>query len=235
MVRTIRWWAFFWGYLIYIAPKLKIADKMQFGSEEHEKFIQGLAINWVSKLLEISGVRVEIDGKENITDEKAVYVANHQGNFDVPIMLALVGKPRTMIGKSELLKIPIINKFIYHLRGICVDRNDPKDGLKAVITAINYIKEGKSMTIFPEGTRSKCSEMGEFKAGSSTIAKRAGAVIIPVTIDGTYKIMEINKWKKITPADVKITIHPAIDPVKMSKEEFKQIDAKIMNIISSKL
>lgn len=235
MLRSLKWWLYFWCYLIYATPKLKKIEKMEIGSKEHKKIVNEVVSHWTNKLIKMSGANINIQGKENIPKEKAVFVANHQGNFDVAIMLALIGEPRALLAKSEMSKAPIINKWMEHLGCIFVDRKNSKESLKAVLSAVKYVKSGNSISIFPEGTRSKSDKIGEFKAGSTIIAIKGGALIVPVTIDGSYKLLEVNKFMKITPADVNITIHKPIDPEKLSKEEISNIDNTIKNIIASKL
>lgn len=235
MFRTFRWISCFWLSLLALIPKLKKAKNMEKFSAEHDQFVQNEISNWAGKLVDISGANITVIGEENITDETAVYVANHQGNFDVALMLTTIGKPRALLAKTEMKKMPIVRDWMEQLGCIFVDRKDPKQGLKAVMTAIKQVKAGRSITIFPEGTRSKCDKMGEFKAGSTLIATKAKAKIVPVTIDGSYKIMEKNKGFKITPADVKITIHTPIDTTLLSKEETENIDNIVKSIIESAL
>ena len=90
------------------------------------------------------------------------------------------------------------------------------------------------MVIFPEGTRSKGDEMGEFKAGSFKLATKAKVPIIPVTIKGSYKLMEAN-GNKIKPDMVEIFIHPEIPTADLSKEELSNLPEKVKSIIGSKL
>lgn len=235
MLRTFRWISTFWITLIALVPKLKKARKMERFSHEHDQFVQKEIGHWSRKLVDLSGANISIVGEENLTDQTAVYVANHQGNFDVALMLAYLGKPRALLAKTEMKKMPIVRDWMEELGCIFVDRKDPKQGLKAVMTAIKLVKSGRSITIFPEGTRSKCDKMGEFKAGSTLIAIKAKAPIIPITIDGSYKILEQNKGFKVTPADVKITIHKPIDTTLLSKEEIENIDNVVKSIIESAL
>lgn len=235
MFRTIKWFFYFWWFLITKKSMLKKAEKFEFLSKEHKEFVNKNVSEWSNKLVKLSGANINIIGKENIPTETAVYVANHQGSFDVALMLALVGEPRAVLAKAEMEKMPIVSDWMRHLGCIFVDRNDPKQGLKAVLTAIKQVKAGHSITIFPEGTRSKCDKMGEFKAGSTKIALKTGAIIVPVTIDGSYKLLEANKGFKVTPADVNITIHKAIDPKTLEKEEIENIDKTLFDIINSAL
>lgn len=235
MIRTIIWFMYFWGYLVWVTPKLYKANRLKIGSYEHKKYINKYITKWTKNLIHLAGADVTVYGRENIPHQTAVYVANHQGNFDVALMLAYVGEPRAMLAKSQMEKMPVVCEWMRHLGCIFVDRNDKKQSLKAVLSAIKYVKAGNSMTIFPEGTRSKGKPIGEFKSGSSVIAIKGGALIVPVTIDGSHKIMESNFCCMIKPSNVKITIHKPIDVKNLTKDELENIDNMLQNTIKSAL
>lgn len=234
MFRTIYWMLYFWWYLICLIPKYNKAKKLDKNSIEHQNIINTEIPKWAKSLLRVAGANVTITGEENLpTDQTAVYVCNHQSNFDIPLTLTYIGKPRAFIAKTELSHIPLLSKWMNEFGCLYVDRKDPKQALKVVISAIKYVKAGNSITVFPEGTRSKSNKMNEFKQGSTRIAIKAGALIVPITFDGSYKLLEKNKGFKITPADVNITIHKPIDPKILSKEEIENIDQTLFDIIAS--
>ena len=237
MLRTAYWMSYFWYFLFTRFGKMKNANKIRLSGDKKQldEYVAKYVKYWSRKLIKISGTEIIVTGEENIPEQYAVYVGNHQGNFDVPLMLGYVGAPRAFLAKIEMLDVPLVRDWMRNLGCIFVDRKDPKQSLKAVLSAIKYVKAGNSMTIFPEGTRSQSDKMGEFKSGSTRIAIKAGALIVPVTIDGSYKILEKNKGFKITPAVVKLTIHKPINPKELSKEEIENIDDIIKNIIQSKL
>ncbi|MFI3115138.1 MAG: lysophospholipid acyltransferase family protein [Clostridia bacterium] len=235
-MRTIIWWAYFWGYLIYLIPKVAKAEKMEIRSDEHKKIVKYHSRKWTNKLLDLAGANVQVFGEENLPKTNAVFISNHQGSFDITVMVAKIGaEPHGFLAKAEMEKMPIVKNWLKHLECICVERKDSKKAMKSVIDAIKLVKSGASLTVFPEGTRSKCDKMGEFKSGGSIIAIKAGVPIVPITIDGTYKLLEVNKRLKITPANINITIHEPIETKNLSKEEIQGIDEKIKEIIQSKL
>lgn len=235
MLRTAWWFIYFWSFLIFNYPKLSKAEKME-NTNERQEFVQKYVQKWSNNLLKLAGVKVNIIGEENLDiDRHAVFVANHQGSFDIPLMLTATGETRGILAKIEMEKMPLVSRWMNNLNCLYVDRKNPKQALKVVINAIKYVKAGNSFTIFPEGTRSKSNEMAEFKKGSTTIAIKGGALIVPVTIDGSYNILEKNKGFKITPADINITIHKAIDPLLLNDVEIEKIDEMIFQIIKSSL
>lgn len=235
-MRTLIWLAYFWGYLIYLIPKLNKAKKFEIGSKEHKEIVHYYSRKWANKLLDLAGAEVNVVGEENLPDTNAVFISNHQGSFDITVLIAKLGKePHGFLSKVEMEKMPIVRDWLKHLQCISVDRDDPKKATKAVIEAIKLVKSGQSLTVFPEGTRSKGDKMIDFKSGGSLIAVKASVPIVPITIDGTYKIYEINKKIKITPAKINITIHEPIDTKNLTKEDISNLDEKVKEIIQSKL
>ena len=115
-----------------------------------------------------------------------------------------------------------------------MDRSTLKGSAGAIIQGIKVLKEGHSLVIFPEGTRSRSDEMGEFKHASFKLATKPGVPIVPITIDGSYKIMEQNH-NKITPSHVKLTIHPAIPTKGLSKEALEALPDQVAATIASAL
>ena len=111
-----------------------------------------------------------------------------------------------------------------------MDRKDMKKSLETILAGIKLLKEGKSLVVFPEGTRSRCDEVGEFKQGSFKLATKSNVPIVPVTIDGTYKIMEGNNYI-IKPAEVNVYIHEPIFMESLDKEGKAMLPQTVKDII----
>lgn len=235
--RTLAWFIYFWIYLIAIQPTLiKVNRLARMGKiDEHDRLTNQTAKNWAQSLVKLAGVTVEIQGEENIPSQGPVlFVSNHQGNFDIPILLGYINKPKAFIAKIELLKIPLIRTWMTHLKCVFIDRSDIRQSLKAINQAAGHLKEGYSMVIFPEGTRSKGATLGEFKPGSLKLGLKAGVPILPMAIQGSYKIMENNGFL-IKPAQVKITIFEPIPTQGLTKEQAADLPEKVRNIIAAGL
>ncbi|MGN0907643.1 MAG: lysophospholipid acyltransferase family protein, partial [Bullifex sp.] len=125
------------------------------------------------------------------------------------------------IGKVEVKKIPIVNSWFSALNSVYIDRKSPRDSIKAILQGSENIRNGKSMTIFPEGTRSKDGAIHEFKAGSFKMATRVDAVICPVAIKGTRCLFETPY--SLLRKDVYITFLPPLITEGMSEEEKKEV------------
>jgi len=234
MLRTIVWFAYFWIYLILILPKYFEANRLlKTGKiKERDKLVAEVAAKWARDLLKLAGARVKVTGAENVpTDRTVLFVGNHQGNFDIPILLGYIDKPKAFVAKIELLKLPMIRTWMKHMNCVFMDRNDMRQSLKVMNEATEYLRQGYSTVIFPEGTRSKGEAMGEFKPGSLRIAVKAGVPIVPVTIKGSYRLMESNGYL-IKPADVEVIISAPIETSGLTKEQINELNDEVRSIIA---
>lgn len=148
-------------------------------------------------ILIITGVRVKITGLENI-DRKAVYVfaSNHSSQIDITALQWGVPNRLSMIFKKELAKIPFFGWQLYLGPYVVVDRKDPQAAMKSLEKAKNMMNKKKiSVLVFPEGTRSKTGEIQQFKRGAFYLAAHSGYPIVPITINGTEKIMPKGTFK----------------------------------------
>lgn len=203
--------------------------------KERTQAIFKITSTWAKFVMWLSGAKVKVYGTENIPkDEAVLFVGNHQSNFDIPLLLSSIDVPRGFITKKELEKWPIISMWMRYINCIFMDRSNIRKSAEAIVQGIQILKKGYSMVIFPEGTRSKGKKVAEFKAGSFKLALKSKVKIIPVTINGSYKLLEANGGK-IRPADVEVYFHKPIDVTNLSKEEIAELHNDVRNIIVSDL
>ena len=238
MIRTIIWFIWFVLSLIisisfmfrakYLIKKNRI--------EESEALIYKCTNIWANSLLKLAGVKVNVHGIENIPKDKTVlFVGNHQGNFDIPIYITQIPKVIGFISKIEVEKIPLVRTWMNFLHCVFMDRSNLRKSGEAIIRGIKNLKDGHSIVIFPEGTRSKGGPIKEFKAGSFKLATKSKCPIVPVTMDGSYRIMEHGNDPWIKPGTVNLYFHPAIETAGLSKEEQDALPKTVQNIIASKI
>lgn len=186
---------------------------------------------WARSLAWASGVKVRMTGLENIPkDEPVLFVSNHQSNLDFAILLGLINKPKAFVAKIELARIPVVSPWMRNIGCVFMDRKDIRQSLKVMNEAVDIIRSGLSMVIFPEGTRSRSDTVAEFKKGSLRLADKAGVPVVPVTISGSYKAVEANKgW--IKPVEVKVVIAKPIYYRNLSKEDKDRIHEIVREII----
>ena len=190
----------------------------------HERMLEVYLGFFGKSVIRIVGAKVEVKGAENLPRGTVLYVGNHQSYGDIPIILGSIPGAKSFIAKKQTRKIPIVNWWLKEIKGVFLDRENLRQGMKDMAKARDFLQNGRSMVIFPEGTRSRSDNMGEFKKGSLKIAMQAGVPIVPVAISGSYKLYE--QEKRIKGAKVNLIIGKPIIINELSKEEQKDI-AKI--------
>ena len=117
-------------------------------------------VQWGFKvILKMTGVKVTVIGEENIPDEPVLYVGNHRSFFDILLTYSRCKRLTGYIAKKEMEKVPLLSIWMRFVYCLFLDRENPKEGLKTILKAIEYIKKGISICIFPEGTRNKGEEL----------------------------------------------------------------------------
>ena len=237
MFRTIYWYSYFAMSLIFTLPALyKAKSLLKKGkTEEAEKYINRVTAKWAKQQVNNSGATVHVHGLENIPkDQAVVFMSNHQGNFDIALFMSYIDKPKGYVAKIEMKKIPVLRTWMEYMHCVFMDRSNIRKSAEAIVEGIKILKSGYSLVIFPEGTRSRGNKIGNFKAGSFKLATKARVPIVPVTLNGSYKLMEQNSGR-VKPAEVEIFIHPMIRTDNLSKEELDNLASNVKGIIQSKL
>ena len=180
----------------------------------------------------ISGVDVTVIGEANIPDEPVLFAGNHRSYFDIVLTYARCKRLTGYIAKKEMLRYPLLRDWMRALYCIFLDRDNVKEGLKSILEAIDYVKSGVSICIFPEGTRNRGEELSmlPFKKGSLKIAEKSGCAIIPMSINNTNNIFEAH-IPKIKRTHVIIEYGTPIYPKTLDKDTKKHLEEYIQNII----
>lgn len=183
-------------------------------------------------ILWIGGVKITVKGKENIPDEAALFVGNHRSYFDILILYIQCERLTGFVAKDSIEKVPSLRVWMRYLYCLFLDRKDPRAGMKTILQAIEYIKQGISIYIFPEGTRNDGEELSmlPFKEGSFKIATKTGCPIVPVSINNSAEIFE-NHVPKMKKTHVVVEYGTPIYPKELDKEDQKFIGAKCQKII----
>ena len=203
--------------------------------EDKAKFINKITQKWATFVMKISFANIDVKGLENLPkDETVLFVANHQSYLDIPLLMSVIDVPKGFIAKKELESWPAVSYWMKKIRCVFMDRDNMRKSAESIVEGIKILKSNYSMVIFPEGTRSNGGPHGEFKAGSFKLATKPKVAIVPVTIDGTYKILS-GKFHMVKKSNVAITIHPKIDTKTLTNEELAALPSNVENIVFSAL
>jgi len=150
-----------------------------------------VARRWAGTLLSVSGVRVRVEGLEQIDPSASyVFISNHLSYMDTPVALAYIPAQFRFLAKRGLFQIPFLGQHLSRAGHIPVPRGDPRAAVRTMQLAAEIIQKKKiSLLIFPEGGRSHDGELRPFKEGGAYIAIRAGVPVVPIAIIGTREIL----------------------------------------------
>ncbi len=234
MLKTISWFTYLWWSMLI--PRFQLMKLNRQGKiAERDACAHAIARKWAQSGLSMNGSSIHVTGIENIPETGGVlFVANHQSNFDIPILVGHVPRDKGFIAKAELLKVPSFSRWMKYIGCIFIDRNDPRQSLTAINEAAERLKEGHSLVIFPEGTRSADGKVGQFRAGGLKLAMKAKVPIVPVTINGSKNIMP-KGTSLIKSASVKVVVSPPLLLDEFKELDSNQISEKVRTIIISHL
>lgn len=153
--------------------------------------IRKLELCWAKLSVFVSGVKLQVEKSELKKEENYIFLANHQSNLDIPIILSSFSEffPR-FLAKESLFKIPFFGPGMRKTGHIPIDRENKRKGMQALQAAVQRAKAGESILIFPEGTRNpKGDKLQEFQIGAFIIILKSGLPVVPLIINGTNKIL----------------------------------------------
>lgn len=237
MLRTVLWFTYFW--LFQLVSMLFLLVYFLLGllgrKRSQAEFLYWITRAWARQLVIIAGGRVEVSGLENLpVSGGMLFVSNHQGAFDIPLLLGFVPGLKGFVSKKENFRLPIVSIWMKLLHCIILDRKDLRQSAQAIARGIRDLKAGRSLVIFPEGTRSKSGSLQRFKEGSFKLATRSGATIVPLTIDGSWRLLEGNHGR-IGPGRVRLYIHPPVILADLPAGQRGDPAERVRAIIASRL
>lgn len=169
-------------------------------------------------LIWVAGVKLKVTGRENVPlDRPVIFVSNHCSHFDIACLFASLPRNLFFVAKKELLWVPFLGFNLWLTGHILIDRSNRKKSIASLRKAARNIAGGRCVTLYAEGTRSTTGEMGPFKKGAFHLALDAGVDIVPIYIDGTFKIWPKGSLK-ITPGKVSVSIGKPITTANYSKQ-----------------
>lgn len=170
------------------------------------------AMVWAKVFCILSLVKVSVRGRENIDKRTSyVFVANHQGAYDIFSVYGYLGHNFKWMMKKSLRKIMLVGYTCQKCGHIFVDRSSPTAIRRTIETAEKRLRDGMSMVVFPEGARTFTGKMGPFKKGAYQLALEFRLPLVPVTIDGSFGIMPRTRYVP-RPGRIVLTIHKPIAP-----------------------
>jgi 1-acyl-sn-glycerol-3-phosphate acyltransferase len=188
---------------------------------------------WAGLLLKASRVRVEVRGLGNLEPgETYVLIANHSSIFDILVLLAHIPLQFRWLAKAELFDIPFFGRSLASCGYIPISRSSPRDWIRSLKGAVERIRKGASVVVFPEGTRSTDGTVHEFKRGGFELAVRSGQPVVPVSIIGAHRILP-TKSLALHPGLIRVVIDRPLPTKGLKRSEQDRFMEQVRRIIIS--
>jgi 1-acyl-sn-glycerol-3-phosphate acyltransferase len=196
-----------------------------------QRLVTPMVVFWARTIIKLCFIPITVEGRENLKGTgSAVFVTNHQSLMDIFLLLAYPGRRIGYLAKKQTLWIPVIGLLMLILGHIFVDRSNPRSSLRSIQKCIGAVRRGRSIAIFPEGTRTLDGDMLPFKSGSMKIPLRTGAPVVPVTICGTFNVMPKNTFG-VRPRPIYLHFGKPIETAGIDKSNFREFVARMERTI----
>lgn len=235
-MKSLLWKMFFITFMLgcMLAYFFFVIFKLVLPHRTYHNWVQKVVRFWARTTLLTTGSTVSVEGQENLPEHRNIcFISNHQGMFDIPLVLGFTGIPCGFIAKQELFKIPVLSHWMREIPCVFIDRGSARKAMESFQHSAEVIKAGHPMVIFPEGTRSRSDSMGEFHIGSLKLPAMANASIVPMVIKGSWRIMEMDK--KLHKAHLKMRILPPIEPDDPLCKDKHELAEHLHKLIASNL
>jgi 1-acyl-sn-glycerol-3-phosphate acyltransferase len=225
LLRTI----FVWSCVVVFTVVLGICAFLTFPFDRRGNVIHRYARLWGWLILKANGVRVHVDHRQ-----PAIYMCNHQGTFDIFVLLAHLPIQFRWVAKVGLFRIPVLGWAMSTAGYISLDRSKRKRAYRGMEIAARKISEGTSVVMFPEGSRSYDGAPQPFMNGGFTLAIRAQVPICPITLDGSWALMP-RTTLKIKTGTVRIDIGQPIKTAGLTMQDRKRLMQEVERKIRANL
>jgi 1-acyl-sn-glycerol-3-phosphate acyltransferase len=191
-----------------------------------------LARLWAELLLKTLHIPVTMEGLANLVPGQTyVFAANHRSQFDIFVLLAMLPGEFGWVAKKSLFQIPVFGQALGRMGNVSIDRSNLQQAVKSLNRAAALVQGGRSIIIFPEGTRATSKELLPFKKGVFIMALKAGQPIVPISISGTLAIQPRGSLH-LRPGPVKVVISPPIDPRDFRRRPKEELMAAVHQAIA---
>jgi 1-acyl-sn-glycerol-3-phosphate acyltransferase len=189
---------------------------------------------WVAQMgVRLGGIRVKVEGLDQLDPRQTyIFLSNHASNLDPPLLLPLIPRRTSVLAKEEIFRIPILGKAMRLGRLVPMDRSSRQQSVESLRAAGDVLRDGISLTVFVEGTRSPDGRLLPFKKGPFYLAMETGLPVVPVTIAGTHEALRKGQFA-IHPGVVRVVFHQPLDPREFVEKE--KLMEEVRNRIASSL
>ena len=228
-----------WRTVFYLIPAVSVytivlgtASLVSTLFDRRGNFGHRCARAWSRLILGTTGVRVEVEGLERLDPSRSyIFAANHQSIYDIPILFSSLPFQLRIIAKESLGRIPFMGWHLQRTGHVLVDRSRPGAGV--VKKMARLARQGHSLIVFPEGTRSTDGSVARFKGGPFVIALQAGLPVVPISVVGSRHVM-FRGQLMVRPGRVRVIVHEPIDTANVPREAARQFASTVREVVASR-
>jgi 1-acyl-sn-glycerol-3-phosphate acyltransferase len=227
MIRTL----FVWSCIVVATLGLGLLAFVTFPFDRKGKVIHRYARLWGKVALWANRVKVKVEGMEHLKEEGPyIFMSNHQGSYDIFALLGHLPFQFKWLAKKELFSIPFFGWTMAVAGYISIDRKGTRETVEAMNKAAERIRDGMSVVIFPEGSRSQDGTIQPFKKGGFTLAIKAKVPIVPLALTGSREIMPKDRLTA-TAGEIRIRMGQPIETARYSIKNRKDLMEKVREMI----
>lgn len=191
---------------------------------------------WSRAIVRRAGIQLRVVGAEHAgRGESFVLMSNHQSLYDVPVIYQALERRIRMVAKKELFRVPVWGRAMRRAGFIELDRQSRERSRSTLMASAQVLGEGTSIWIAPEGTRSRDGSLGEFRKGGFHLALQSGCRILPITVNGTRRVLPAKGLRITDGCEVEVVLHPPVDPRPFGEERKAELIALVRSTIQSRL
>jgi 1-acyl-sn-glycerol-3-phosphate acyltransferase len=230
MIRTIAVMLYVLPALVFVLPLLILWTLITGDAN----FMYWVFIGALRVTMRIAGIHIRVEGTEHIPPGVCVFASNHASNIDPVALVPNIPRRVALLAKKEVFSVPILSKALHLARLVPVDRADREAAAESVDIAVEYLKEGLSFLVYPEGTRSPDGHLLPFKKGTFVMAIRAGVPVVPVSLAGTQRLMRKGDWT-LHPGEVIVRYGPPVDASEYSPDQRDLLRQRVQDLVTAGL
>ena len=222
------WDPLIWTYTIILGSLSLLSSVFDRSGRVQHRFAQ----LWSRMILGTIGSRVTVTGLDAIETSRAhVYVVNHLSALDIPLLYVYLPFQFRILAKRELFRYPFMGWHLRRSGQIPVDLENPKKSIRSLNRAVEALKNGMPLVIFPEGGRSEDGQLQPFMGGAFFAAIKAQIDVVPMAISGTYETLKMNTWH-IKPRPLRLTVDRPVSTEGLTVRDTETLTAQVRQIVS---
>jgi 1-acyl-sn-glycerol-3-phosphate acyltransferase len=222
--------AFTLSYTFVMSERALLASAVR-GNEA----VKGTALQWSRTMCSRCDVQVHAAGVDRVQwDRPLVIVSNHQSHFDIPVIMAGLGRAFGFLTKSELFRVPAFGRVLHKLGCVSIDRHNKGSARSALLEGARRVRDGAQLVVFPEGTRTPDGTLQPFKKGPFYLIQEARVAAVPIAVTGTYDVLRKHE-RVVHPGQVWIDVGHPVQVDNESLEARERLRVRMHTVIGEML